>query len=173
MIIDQVISPVANTLSQVSGEIVLALMIMGALLLLTVLLSLRQTRNLSKQLKRVQHELKVSGSSMINIGQQLLSLEKKVNQQVLVDPVKHSSDAPIVMNNRDSKRPKGVRQNDFTLSSVSTVNTLLDEADSIYDEARYYLSKGDDIEKIAKRCNLSHAEVSLLKALSKKSTGLL
>jgi hypothetical protein len=173
MIIDQVVSPVGDILSQINGEIMLTLVVMGVSLLLTLLLSLRQTRNLSKQLKRVQHELKVSGSSMISIGQQLLSLEKKVNQQALLEPVERSTNATIVTNNIDSERSKGVKESDFKLSNVSTDNTLLDEADLIYEEARYYLSKGDDIETIAKRCNLSHAEVSLLKALSKKPAGSL
>ena len=173
MTIDQVVSPMTDMLSQINGEVMMALVVVGVFLLLTLLLSLRQTRSLSKQLKRVQHELKVSSSSMISIGQQLLSLEKKVNQQALVEPVKRSTDAPIVINNIDFKKPKGVRESDFKLAKVSTDDTLLDEADSTYDEARYYLSKGDDVETIAKRCHLSHAEVSLLKALSKKPAGSL
>ncbi len=168
MTINQVATQATHILSQINGEIMLALVAMSVLLSLTLLLSLRQIRKLSKQLSRVQHDLKVSNSSMINIGQQLLSLEKKVNQQILSEPVSRNENALNKTNKTDLRIPQSVREDDRTLSSTPTDNSLLDNAESIYDKARYYLAKDEDVESIAKRCNLSYAEVSLLKALSKK-----
>ncbi|MFT6389549.1 MAG: hypothetical protein ACJAUP_002942 [Cellvibrionaceae bacterium] len=159
---------VLHILSQINGNIVLALVAISILLSLALLLSFRQTRKLAKQLNRVQHDLKVSSSSMINIGQQLLNLEKRVNQTTLSESVNRTVRAPNKMNNMDYNVPQGVRENDFKTPDTLKDNSLLDNADSIYDKARYYLAKGDSVESIAKRCNLSHAEVSLLKALSKK-----
>ena len=72
------------------------------------------------------------------------------------------------MSKTDYKIPQSAREDDFNLSNTPTDNSSLDKAESIYDKARYYLAKDEDVESIAKRCNLSYAEVSLLKALSKK-----
>ena len=75
MTINQVATQATHILSQINGEIMLALVAMSVLLSLTMLLSLSRIRKLSKQLSRVHHVLKVSNSSMIIIGQQLMSLE--------------------------------------------------------------------------------------------------
>lgn len=169
MTIDQVVAQTAQALSQISGEIVLALVAMCVLLSLALLLNLRQTRKLVKQLSRVQHDLKVSTHSMINIGQQLLNLEKKVNQQPIPEPATRRAHSPSRMNNVDYRAPQSVQAANLNMLSTPTDDAASnDNGDSIYDKARYYLAKGDDVESIAKRCNLSHAEVSLLKALSKK-----
>jgi hypothetical protein len=168
MTINQVATQATHILSQINGEIMLALVAMSVLLSLTLLLSLRRIRKLSKQLSRVQHDLKVSNSSMINIGQQLLSLERKVNQQVFSEPVSRNANTLNKMSKTDYKIPQSAREDDFNLSNTPTDNSSLDKAESIYDKARYYLAKDEDVESIAKRCNLSYAEVSLLKALSKK-----
>lgn len=181
MTINQVLAEVTRLLSQINGEIVLALIAMSVFLSLTLLLSLKKTRKLDKQLSRVQHDLKVSHASVINIGQQLLSLEKKVNQQSLTKPVNqndHTKPFLNVMTKMNSSVSRGLQVDDspsaspqidgFQVDSSQADKSQLDNGDSIYDKARYYLAKGDNIESIAKRCNLSHAEVSLLKALSKK-----
>jgi septal ring factor EnvC (AmiA/AmiB activator) len=170
MTINQVVTQTIHILSQINGEIMLAFVVLCVLLLLILLYSLRQIRKLTKQLSLVQHDLKVTNSSLINIGKQLLSLEKKVNQQVLSEPVSRNENALNKINKTDFRKPQSIREDDFNLSNIATDNdnSSLDKAESIYDKARYYLAKDEDVESIAKRCNLSYAEVSLLKALGKK-----
>lgn len=191
MIVDQALTESIQFISQFSGEVVLVLSATSILLLLALLISVKKTRQLDKKLTRLQQDLKVSHASVINIGQQLMRLEKKVNLQSAAQPtVKNASinhtntPAGIPLekaNYSDSIAPQVTQpaiDNAFKLATnqnVTNQNTTklnetnqVDDSDSIYDNARYYLEKGDSVESIAKRCNLSHAEVSLLKALSKK-----
>lgn len=173
---NQVLTEATQFLIQINGGVVLGLVAVSVLLSLTLILSLKNVRKLDKKLTRVQHDLKVSHASVINIGQQLLNLEKKVNQQALSRPV-NANDHTKPLLNKVSKVDSTISRNsqvDDSKSDNSQADnsqlddSQLDNGDSIYDKARYYLAKGDDVESIAQRCNLSHAEVSLLKALSKK-----
>ncbi len=167
MTINQVLTQSTQLFSQVGGEVTLGLVIVSALLLCTLLMSIKKTRKLDKQLKRMQQDLKVSNSSVINIGQQLLNLEKKVNKQNLRQPKKATVAKPSIP-------PVAAKPQAFAKTLDSELNTskqsAVDNNESVYDKARFYLAKGDSIENIAKRCNLSHAEVSLLQALSNNPT---
>jgi hypothetical protein len=173
---NQVVTEVTQFLIQINGEVVLGLVAVSVLLSLTLLLSFKKVGKLGKKLTRLQQDLKMSHASVINIGQQLLSLEKKVNQQALSRPANVNAHTKPLLNkmakidssvSRDSQID--VSQSDRSqISDAQVDNSLLDNGGSIYDKARYYLAKGDDVDSIAQRCNLSHAEVSLLKALSKK-----
>lgn len=151
-------------LSQMEGEVILGLVIVSALLLCTLLISVKKTRRLDKKLARVQQDLKISNTSVINIGQQLLSLEKKMSKQSLRQPKKA---AVVEPSTAPAAKPKTFEKAlDHALDTSK--QSVVDDSESVYDKARLYLAKGDSIENIAKRCNLSHAEVSLLKALNKK-----
>ncbi len=168
MTMNQVLTQSTQFFNQLEGELMLGLVIVGALLLCTLIMSIKKTRKLEKQLIRMQNELKVSNNSVINIGQQLLSLEKKVNKQNLSRSQARS---------QKSTTPKPSPSIDTVVDQPQTFakalineapkQSVVDNNESVYDKARLYLAKGDSIENIAKRCNLSHAEVSLLKALSK------
>ena len=173
---NQVLTAVTQFLIQINGGIVLGLVTVSVLLSLTLLLSFKKVRKLGKQLNRVQQDLKMSHVSVINMGQQLLSLEKKVNQQAFSSSANVNDHTKPLLNkvtkvdssvSRDSQI-YGSQSERSQIGDSKVDNSPLDNGGSIYDKARYYLAKGDDVDSIAQRCNLSHAEVSLLKALIKK-----
>jgi hypothetical protein len=173
MILNQLLTEATQLFSRSNGEIVLILVAMSILLSLTLLLSLAKARKSAKQLSRLQHDLKVSNASMINIGQQLLSLEKKFNKKSVSEPVNNNLHLLNTLSKDDLKVSREFEVEKSQQASPQTRNfqennSSANNEESIYDKARYYLASGDSVENIAKKCNLSHAEVSLLKALSKK-----
>jgi len=166
---NQLLTSPVQFFSQIEGEVILGLVIVSTLLLCTLLISIKKTRRLDKKLTRVQQDLKISNKSVINIGQQLLSLEKKMSKQSLREPKNEA----VVKPSTDSVATK---PKTFATALDSELDApkqaVMDNNESVYDKARLYLAKGDSIENIAKRCNLSHAEVSLLKALNKNPAAI-
>ena len=169
MTINQVLTQTIALLNQIESELLLGLVVTSVVLFCTLLLSLKKSRKLDRQVVRMQQALKISNSSVINIGQQLLKLEQKLNEQrshtaacaTDIDFTKAMASTLKKQPEMKAKPATGVREE---LPQKSN-----DDSGSVYDNARFYLAKGDSIERVAKRCNLSHAEVSLLKALSKNT----
>ena len=172
MTTNQLVTQAGHIFSQFNGEILLAMVAISVLLSLTLLLNIRRARKLAKQLSRVQQDLTRSTSSVINIGQQLLSLEKKFNKLNLSETASHTVNTLPTSASNVVRSSASTRGHNFLSPTNPTDSLSRDDTSSIYDQARDYLSEGYDVESVARRCSLSHAEVSLLKALSKKPAKL-
>jgi len=113
-------------------------------------------------LLRLERELKVANGSAIGMGQQLISMEKKLNQQ-------HDND---YQKNQNEIKERGYLEQNYVQNSYSIENKLtqpkaLNNERSVYDQARASLAEGLAVSEVASQCELSFAEVSLLKSLSK------
>ncbi|MFT6388403.1 MAG: hypothetical protein ACJAUP_001784 [Cellvibrionaceae bacterium] len=162
------------TLNNMSvNSVVLGLSALAFFLSLFVFLREHQiTQKLNKQLQRLEHELRVANGSAIGMGQQLISFEKKLNQQhVVSSPVQDKE--PSAQYEKFSAQPKEPLVQSQKKSSRDQKQTTTPkknndiEAQSVYEQAREALSRGLDVGDVAKQCGLSFAEVSLLKSLSK------
>lgn len=112
--------------------------------------------DLQKQMIKLQHDLRVAHGSAIGMGQQLIHLEKQVQQQ------KQHAGSPT--RTEEKRFPSQV-----TPAKPSIVKSHDMVEESSYDRARQSLAKGMALSDVAEECGLSHAEVSLLQSLSKHS----
>ncbi len=151
------LSSVINNLG--SNGLVIGLGSLTLVLFVALFRGYQKIQLVNKQLERLQHDLRVANSSAISMGQQLIHLEKRVNQQpVPQEPVTRERAAATFA--QEDVKPS-------VLPVESPTNDINEK--SVYDQARSFLSQGHSVSDVAKQCGLSHAEVSLLHALSKKS----
>ncbi|MGH1485016.1 MAG: DUF2802 domain-containing protein [Cellvibrionaceae bacterium] len=125
----------------------------------SLLRSHQKARNLFNKLQRLEHDLKIANNSAIGMGQQLISLEKQLKQQ----PVVNQAEAMALV-----KEAENIATKEALIEAP--VNNSGSDNPSVYDRARQLLHHEQDINKVAKQCGLSYAEVSLLKALGKQTT---
>ena len=129
--------------------------------LLALFRSHQQSCKLSKQVQRLEHDLKIASSSAIGMGQQLILLEK----QLKLPSAKQAVETVT-----------RVQEAESITSKTTPITTFVDDnkpqtsdSTSVYDRARQLLQQQQDINKVAKECGLSYAEVSLLNALGKQA----
>jgi hypothetical protein len=144
--------------------------IASAFILFVMLFHTRKMRLLGKKVKRLEHELKVARASAVAMGQQILNLEKQldVSSAVTRQTIASAKSTSYSKNKavQVSPQPQPVSFD----SKKQENETGLEDQQSVYDEARYFLSQGNDVGDVATKCGLSYAEVSLLKALSNPGT---
>jgi outer membrane murein-binding lipoprotein Lpp len=147
----------------------------------------RKVRTLGAQVKRLENDLKVARSSAVAMGKEIIHLEKQVKnptfnayQKPLSQTIQFSKDALMESEKlaavRSMNRPvqKGEKTAQAVMQSSSSqeadqtaeANQTTGDSQSVYDDARHYLSQGNEVGEVASKCGLSYAEVSLLKALS-------
>lgn len=131
-------------------------LLLGASLLCIVLRSYRKSALLNKKIDRLQHDLLVANNTAIGMGQQLLSLEKKISSPNKTHP--HTAKYP-------GKQAK-LTVVDTIKSSDSIDQTVDTRDDKVYEKSRQLLAQGYDIEEVIKQSGLSYSEVSLMKALA-------
>lgn len=122
-----------------------------------------RVHKLKKQVQRLQHDYVITHESLLNMGQQLLSLEKQwisSRDETAHFPSNFQKKPNLkVVNSDDLASPSSSLQSNRGLSSHGLSN---------HDNARHLLAKGVDIAQAAKMTGLSHSEVSLINALRKK-----
>jgi hypothetical protein len=117
-----------------------------------------------KKLSRLEHDLRIANSSAIAMGQQLISLEKQFKQQRNPDVEPQLQQAvPVV------KQSSMIKPSNNNSAYADDLNANESATFSVYDDARQSLAQGLSVSDVAKQCGLSHAEVSLLKALSRQT----
>ncbi len=157
-----------------SDGLVIGLSSLTLVLLVVLFRGYQKIQQVNKQLVRLQHDLRVANSSAISMGQQLIHLEKRVNQHpVTQEPIMREAVANTFIEEtvvQQEKRPSSIgnESSEPSFSSVPPAEHTADET-SVYDQARSFLAQGESVSDVAKQCGLSHAEVSLLHALSKKT----
>ncbi|MFT5118914.1 MAG: hypothetical protein ACI9NY_002456 [Kiritimatiellia bacterium] len=132
----------------------------GAVLALSILwLSHRRTSALSRNMDRLQHDLRVANSSAIGMGQQLLCLEKKL----------HGQKQKVQQISQEKANEKSVKLTvvDKHQSSQRFANDIDLPADAVYEKSRQLLAQGADIQEVIKQSGLSYSEVSLMKTLAR------
>ena len=145
-----------------TNNLVLALSVIACILsTLALLRSQQKSRSLQQKLCRLEHDLRVANTSAIGMGQQVISLEKKIKQQ------SHTLAQPIAHQESIAEPPT---LNPSHETHVQSSGLEADQSDSLsaYDQARHFLSQGKDVDDVAKQCGLSYAEVSLLQTLGRK-----
>lgn len=127
---------------------------------LTCLLALfygqAQVRVLQRRFKKLENDLRITHDSFIGMGQQLIELEKQTrqSQQIFHEP-------------KFTHAQKTVAAPDMTRSETTKSETT--SSNSSYDRARQALASGLAVADVARECNLSYAEVSLLQSLRQHS----
>ncbi len=145
-----------------SSTLIIALVgIVGIVAVSMLFRSQSRVAGLQQQLKKLERDLRISNGSAIGMGQQLIQIEKQLQQQKNAF-MQQESKAASITTNTQTIRPSVVE-------SVAVDKTSVDNAGSIYDQARQALAQGLAIDEIAQQCGLSYAEVSLLQTLSKSS----
>lgn len=153
-------------------------------------LNQRQLRRLNHKVERLERDLRVTNSSAIAMGQNIIALEKQVRLAVTtaqentvvageaLSSVPVQDATPVSQQQFDApakrdKKPEAA----FNFSAIlnkENANTEIasdnnNVTDSSYDKARHYLTKGYSVNEVSRLCGLSYAEVSLLQALGKHS----
>jgi|GEM_PF-6359067 len=156
--------------------------------ILFVFYTMKKQNRLMQQFNKLNEELLIANRGAIGMGQQIIALEKRL-QQVSVAPAKaHTADgasspvatvmSQLVQNTREKTQPiiEDVIDNSLADKNTSqpsafqkpTTPSHISE-DASTDKlslARDLLAKGKALTEVANTCQLSFAEVSLLRALN-------
>ncbi len=119
----------------------------------------RKTRRLSQKLERLQHDLLVANNSAIGMGQQLLSLEKKLFTPQQPTVKKPTTNPSTVKTSRS--QPANLTVVDNNIHSHDSI-----PSDAVYEQSRQLLAQGNTIEEVSKQSGLSYSEVSLMKKMA-------
>lgn len=170
-----------------------------AVAFLALFTGLRKAKRLHDRIEKLQHDLLVTNSGAKGMGQQLIAMEKEilsqkgVSSQLSVDvrdkdahSNRHAKVTPLRAKNvtnhkapntesRSVNKPShsvdaGVPENNKAAHFSSLMNAQKeDDSDVAYDEVKDLLDQGFDMNHVIKKSGLSHAEVSLIRALHHKS----
>lgn len=124
---------------------------------IVMLFCLRKQSKLLAQVNKLSEELRVANRGAIGMGQQIIALEKKL--QAMRAPALKTATAveePIVDEGR--------------LAEAIEPNDILTVENDKLSLARDLLAKGQSLTEVASACQLSFAEVSLLRALHSTGT---
>jgi len=141
---------------------------------------IHKQNKLLMRFNKLSDELNTSNRSAIGMGQQIIALEKKIDtfdtpKQALssdntVAPAidlgqfsKALAELDKVAEQKTNKPPEPITQNNPQNPHEKNTNDKLNLA-------RELLAKGDALSDVASQCELSFAEVSLLRALSATSS---
>ena len=166
------LSPLFTSMNQwlgwTSQQTSTVLMVSASLLVLAaIVIGQRRNRKLNQRVERLQRDLLVANNSAIGMGQQLLALEKKMISQHQASHNIHSH-ADQLAQKSAAIAEKALSENTSNLKH--RLNGQVEEEDETpaYELAKQWLSQGADIQQVIKKTGLSHAEVSLIKALQKQ-----
>jgi hypothetical protein len=157
----ELLQPLTQELGITEARLLSMIFACGAVLALSIVwLSHRKTNALTRKMDRLQHDLRVANSSAIGMGQQLLSLEKKLHSQ------KQAAQKQDIQQTAKEKSVK-LTVVDKHQASQSLANDTDLPADAVYEKSRQLLAQGVDIKEVIKQSGLSHSEVSLMKTLAR------
>lgn len=180
-----------------NGLVTVLLIVVMSVMIVALVIGYRKRCRMEEKLSRLERDLRIANGGAVGMGQQLIALEKQIEQQLVTTFVKKEpksrevkktnqqqafDDYPTVTNTTksDTNRQNSASQYDTSQDrtpqqlAAKTEHSVEDHSNeddvSSYDQARLLLEQGNVINDVAKQCGLSYAEVSLLQALSKKVT---
>lgn len=129
---------------------------------IVMLFTLKKQNHLLAQINKLSEELQVANRGAIGMGQQIIALEKKLEaMSVTTSPIKEQT--PVATTTEESTDKK-VANTSAEPNTQAIENSK--EADDKLALARDLLAKGQSLSEVASHCQLSFAEVSLLRALN-------
>ena len=168
MTIDAFLNQLTTIQQLANNQWLLSTSVIACLLSLCLLLrSQVRMRVIAKKNAHLERELKVMSGSVIAMGQQVMALQKQMQQ--LKQPTKQNI-TPAEPTKQSVQFDSNTLLKTVTDENPYTSNS--NDTDSSYDAARKLLSKGNTIESVADQCSLSFAEVSLLQALNRPSSAI-
>lgn len=177
------------------GQVVVAIAL-GIALLSTFVIAycIKKQNTLLQQVNKLSEELRIANRGAIGMGQQIITLEKKIqrmsaNAQSSVQQHPQQSSlqlsqqpSPQIDSTQAQEDPtndmskftdivsKEILSEDSTALDASSNNEPEDHENEKLNLARDLLAKGKELTEVASTCQLSFAEVSLLRALNPTST---
>lgn len=163
-----------------SQTIILVTLGIISLSILMVVYCIRKQNVLRSQLNKLSDDLRSANRGAIGMGQQILVLEKQLQQMSnhAQTTNKKSKDKPVesfdintlagIDDNSSSSESTNVAVEHSPMSNES--KTVKNDANDKLGLARELLAKGKDLTDVASTCELSFAEVSLLRALNSSNS---
>ena len=147
----------ANLPNALNGQMVMTMALaVAAMSTIVMLYCLRKQSRLLSQVNKLSEDLRVANRGAIGMGQQIIALEKKLQAMRLASDPQISTVMPA---------PAAVR----TVPAAAQHEAQAMENDKL-SLARELLAKGQSLTEVASTCQLSFAEVSLLRALNSTGT---
>ena len=142
-----------------NGEVTITALAVAAISIVVMLYCLRKQNQLLAKVNKLSEELRVANRGAIGMGQQIIALEKKLKTlSALTDSQNNKNKQAI---------PEPVVDEPLSETIAEQSQTIEDDRLS---HARELLAKGQSLTQVASTCQLSFAEVSLLRALHASGT---